>query len=124
MSIRLKFRVVSLCIVVIMVAVVLVGYWVASVEITRKVHNNLNLVADLELQRVNEVLDRNFERLETVSARRLLQENLVRFTEDAVEDAAIAGHGGPVDLEEGGVEAFADAGIPFESILTRSDIAQ
>ncbi len=87
MSIRLKFRVVSLCIVVIMVAVVLVGYWVASVEITRKVHNNLNLVADLELQRVNEVLDRNFERLETVSARRLLQENLVRFTEDAVEDS-------------------------------------
>ncbi|MEC8142989.1 MAG: orotate phosphoribosyltransferase, partial [Candidatus Thermoplasmatota archaeon] len=29
-----------------------------------------------------------------------------------------------LDREEGGVEAFADAGIPFESILTRSDIAQ
>ena len=71
MSIRLKFRVVSLCIVVIMVAVVLVGYWVASVEITRKVHNNLNLVADLELQRVNEVLDRNFERLSPRKQRRV-----------------------------------------------------
>ena len=29
-----------------------------------------------------------------------------------------------LDREEGGVEAFAEAGIPFESILTRSDIAQ
>ena len=29
-----------------------------------------------------------------------------------------------LDREEGGVEAFARAGIPFESILTRSDIAQ
>lgn len=29
-----------------------------------------------------------------------------------------------LDREEGGVEAFAKAGIPFESILTRSDIAQ
>jgi orotate phosphoribosyltransferase len=27
-----------------------------------------------------------------------------------------------LDREEGGVEAFADAGIPFESILSRSDI--
>ena len=29
-----------------------------------------------------------------------------------------------LDREEGGVEAFAEAGIPFESILTRSDITQ
>ena len=29
-----------------------------------------------------------------------------------------------LDREEGGVEAFASAGIPFESILTRSDITQ
>lgn len=87
MSIRSKFRIVSLCIVLILVAVVLVGYWVASVEITNKVHNNLNLVANLQLERVNEVLDRNFERLEQVSARRPLQENLVRFVNDSVEDS-------------------------------------
>ena len=29
-----------------------------------------------------------------------------------------------LDRQEGGVEAFASAGIPFESILTRSDITQ
>ena len=29
-----------------------------------------------------------------------------------------------LDRQEGGVEAFAEAGIPFESIFTRSDIAQ
>jgi len=29
-----------------------------------------------------------------------------------------------LDRQEGGVEAFAEAGIPFESILTRSDITQ
>lgn len=87
MSIRSKFRAVSLCIVVILVVVVAVGNWVASVEITKKVHNNLNLVADLQLERVNDVLDRNFERLEQVSARRPLQENLIRFVEDSVEDS-------------------------------------
>lgn len=87
MSIRAKFRVVSLCIVLILVVVVMVGYWAASVEITHKVHNNLSLVADLQLERVNEVLDRNFERLETVSARGPLKENLVRFAKDSVEDS-------------------------------------
>ncbi len=87
MSIRSKFRVVSLCIVVIMLVVVAVGNLVASAEITKKVHNNLNLVADLQLERVKDVLDRNFERLEQVSARRPLQENLVLFVEDSVEDS-------------------------------------
>ena len=87
MSIRAKFRIVSLCIVLILVAVVMVGYWVASVEVTKKVHNNLNLVADLQLERVTEALDRNFERLEQVSRRQTLQENLVRFVNDSVEDS-------------------------------------
>lgn len=87
MSIRSKFRVVSLCIVLILIAVVLAGYWVASVEVTKKVHSNLTLVADLQVDRVKEVLDRNFERLEQVSARRPLQDNLVRFVEDSVEDS-------------------------------------
>lgn len=87
MSIRAKFRVVSLCIVVILVAVVVVGYFVAAAEITKKVHNNLNLVTDLQVDRVKDVLDRNFERLEQVSGRRPLQENLVRFVDDSVEDS-------------------------------------
>ena len=87
MSIRSKFRVVSLCIVLILVVVVMAGYWVASVEITNKVHNNLNLVADLQLNRVKGDLERNFERLEQVSARRPLQDNLLRFVTDSVEDS-------------------------------------
>ncbi len=87
MSIRSKFRVVSLCIVLILVVVVFVALRVASVEITNKVHDNLNLVADLQLNRVKDDLDRNFERLEQVSARRPLQQNLVRFVEDSVEDS-------------------------------------
>ena len=87
MSIRSKFRVVSLCIVVILLVVVAVGNLVASAEITKKVHNNLNLVADFQLERVKDVLERNFERLEQVSARRPLQENLVLFVDDSAEDS-------------------------------------
>ena len=44
------------------------------------------MVADLEIEQANEVLDRNFDRLETSSGRRFLRENLVRFTEDGQDD--------------------------------------
>ena len=43
------------------------------------------MVADLEIEQANEVLDRTFARLRTSSGRRFLRENLVRFTEDGQE---------------------------------------
>ena len=87
MKIRLKFRLVSLGIVLVVVGVIAAIYWVARSAITEKVHNHLNLVADLQYQRIEDVLARNFERLEQVSARRPLQDNLVRYIEDSVEDS-------------------------------------
>ena len=48
MKIRSKFRLVSLGIVLIVVGVIAAIYWVARNEITEKVHNHLNLVADLQ----------------------------------------------------------------------------
>lgn len=87
MKIRTKFRMVSLCIVLIVVGVVLAIYWVARREVTTKVHNHLELVADLQRERVQDVLARNFERLEQVSSGRPLQDDVTRFIEDSVEDS-------------------------------------
>jgi len=87
MKIRFKFRIISLVIILIMVGVVAAVYLVARVALTSKVHDHLNLVADLQQARVKDVLDRNFERLEQVSARTELRENVVRFVKDSVEDS-------------------------------------
>ena len=87
MKIRTKFRMVSLCIVLIVVGVVAAIYAVAKKEITTKVHNHLLLVADLQRERVQEVLSRNFERLEQVASHKALQENVARYIDDLVEDS-------------------------------------
>ena len=44
------------------------------------------MVAELEMERANEILDRNLDRLEKISGCRFLRENLVRFTEDGQDD--------------------------------------
>ena len=87
MKIRTKFRMVSLCIVLIVVVVVVAIFLVARQQITEKVHNHLELVGDLQSERVQEVLSRNFERLDQVSSSRPLKENVIRYVEDAAEDS-------------------------------------
>ncbi|MDG2125058.1 MAG: ATP-binding protein [Verrucomicrobiales bacterium] len=87
MNIRAKFRTVSICVVLVLVATVWAVYQVAAEEVTRKIFNHMALVADLQQDRMENALERNFERLEQVSARRELQEDLVRFVEDSVEDS-------------------------------------
>ena len=66
----------------------LASFRAASVEITKDVHNNLNLVADLQLDRVREALEQGFRASGTNHrARRPLRESLVRYLEDSVEDS-------------------------------------
>ena len=87
MNIRTKFRIVSICVVLVLVATVWSVFRVAAEEVTRKIFNHMAVVADLQHDRMEGALEQNFERLEQVSARRELQENLVRFVEDSVEDS-------------------------------------
>ena len=86
MKIRTKFRTVSLCIVLIVVGVVAAIYAVAKKEVTTKVHNHLLLVADLQRERVKEVLSRNFERLEQVASNKDLQGDVGDYIDDLQED--------------------------------------
>jgi len=86
MKIRTKFRLVSLCIVLIVVGVVAAVYLVARNEVTKKIENHLELVADLQLDRVRDVVGRNFERLEQVSSRLPLQKSVEIYLDSSAED--------------------------------------
>lgn len=86
MKIRTKFRLVSLCIVLIVVGVVAAVFLVARREVTKKIKNQLELVGDQQLERVRDVVERNFERLEQVSSRPALQESVANFLRSSAED--------------------------------------
>ncbi len=86
MKIRTKFRLVSLCIVLIVVGVVAAVFLVTRNEVTKKIQHQLELVADLQLERVRDVVERNFERLEQVSSRPALQASVADFLESSAED--------------------------------------
>ncbi|MGI9240318.1 MAG: HAMP domain-containing protein, partial [Verrucomicrobiales bacterium] len=123
MKIRTKFRLVSLCIVLIVVGVVAAIFLVARKEVTKKIKNHLELVADLQLDRVREVVERNFERLEQVSSRLPLQDSVVEYLDSSAEDERDTINGILADAQQA-VEEFSEVSIidPEGRVIGSSDL--
>lgn len=86
MNLKTKILVIILASSIPMIVVAgTLNYYVSESQITKDTLDNLNAIATIQKERVNDSIDRNFERLQSVTSRTQLRLSLDTYNQDANE---------------------------------------